>query len=151
VIRIFYDNHNPPHFHAEYGEHEVLVNINTLAILGGNLPARALGLVTDWASLHQRELLAAWERASRLLILKVDRRINFAMQQNDVPVVKAVHVENGSDSPLRDPKAPAKEELAPAIEPPGLAQISDFFTGSQSRCPPPVRSFCTMAGEVIRP
>ena len=37
VIRIFYDDHNPPHFHAEYGEHEVLVNINTLAILGGGL------------------------------------------------------------------------------------------------------------------
>jgi hypothetical protein len=48
VVRIFYDDHNPPHFHAEYGEHEVLVNINTLAFLGGSLPARALGLVTEW-------------------------------------------------------------------------------------------------------
>ena len=66
VIRIFYDDHNPPHFHAEYGEHEVLVNINTLAILSGSLPARALGMVTEWASLHQRELLVSWERASRL-------------------------------------------------------------------------------------
>jgi hypothetical protein len=45
VIRIFYDDHNPPHFHAEYGEHEVLVNINTLAILSGSLPARALGML----------------------------------------------------------------------------------------------------------
>ena len=34
----FYGDHNPPHFHADYGEHEVLLNINTLAILGGNLP-----------------------------------------------------------------------------------------------------------------
>jgi hypothetical protein len=66
VIKMFYDDHNPPHFHAEYGEYEVLVNINTLAVLGGNLPARALGMVTEWVSLHQRELLAAWERASRL-------------------------------------------------------------------------------------
>ena len=49
-----------------YGEHEALVNINTLAILGGRLPARALGLVTEWASLHQQALRAAWERASRL-------------------------------------------------------------------------------------
>jgi hypothetical protein len=40
VIKIFYDDHNPPHFHAEYGEHEVLTNINALAILGGGLPAR---------------------------------------------------------------------------------------------------------------
>ena len=34
VVKIFSDDHNPPHFHAEYGEHEVLVNINTLAIRG---------------------------------------------------------------------------------------------------------------------
>jgi len=51
---------------TEYGEHEVLVNINTLAILSGNLPARALGMATEWALLHQHELRAAWERASRL-------------------------------------------------------------------------------------
>jgi uncharacterized protein DUF4160 len=66
VIKIFYDDHKPPHFHAEYGEYEVLVSITTLAILSGSLPARALGLVTEWASLRQRELLAAWERASPL-------------------------------------------------------------------------------------
>jgi len=66
VIRIFYDDHNPPHFHAEYGEREVLVSISTLAILGGSFPARALGMVTEWASSHQRELLAAWARASQL-------------------------------------------------------------------------------------
>jgi hypothetical protein len=66
IVRIFYDDHNPPHFHAEYGEREVLVNINTLAILNGSLPARALGLVTEWASLHRQELRTAWDRASRL-------------------------------------------------------------------------------------
>jgi len=52
--------------HAEYGEYEVLVNISTLAIIGGGLPARALGMVTEWASLHQQEPLGAWERAKRL-------------------------------------------------------------------------------------
>ena len=66
VIKIFYDDHNPPHFHAEYGEYEVLVNINTLAVISGRLPARALGMVTEWASLHQQELRAAWERAKQL-------------------------------------------------------------------------------------
>ena len=59
VVRIFYDDHNPPHCHAEYGEHEVLVNVLTLAILSGSLPARPLGLVTEWASLHRQELRAA--------------------------------------------------------------------------------------------
>lgn len=56
VIKIFYDGHNPPHFHAEYGEYEMLVNINSLAIMGGGLPARALGMVSERASLHQQEL-----------------------------------------------------------------------------------------------
>ena len=67
VIKIFYDDHHPPHLHAEYGEYEMLLNINTLAIMSGRLPARALGMVTEWASLHQQELHAAWERAKRLL------------------------------------------------------------------------------------
>lgn len=66
MVKIFYEDHNPPHLHAEYGEHEVLININTLAILGGNLPARALGMVTEWASLHQHDLRVAWDRARRL-------------------------------------------------------------------------------------
>ena len=67
VIKIFYDDHNPPHFHVEYGEYEVLVAINTLAIMSGRLPARALGMATEWASLHQRELRDAWDRAKQLL------------------------------------------------------------------------------------
>ena len=50
VIKIFYDDHHPPHFHAEYGEHEVLVSITTLAILSGSLPARALGMVTGFVA-----------------------------------------------------------------------------------------------------
>jgi uncharacterized protein DUF4160 len=67
VIKIFYDDHNPPHFHAEYGEYEVLIDITTLAIMSGRLPARALGMVTEWAALHQQELRVAWERAKQLL------------------------------------------------------------------------------------
>jgi hypothetical protein len=67
VIKIFFDDHNPPHFHAEYGEYEVLINITTLAIMSGRVPARALGMVTEWAALHQGELRSAWERAKQLL------------------------------------------------------------------------------------
>lgn len=55
-----------PHFHAEYAEHEVRVAINTLAIITGSLPARAMGLVVEWATLHQQELQALWDQASRL-------------------------------------------------------------------------------------
>ncbi len=63
VIKMFFDDHNPPHFHALYGEYEVLININSFAVFAGNLPPRALGLVIEWATQHQDELLNNWERA----------------------------------------------------------------------------------------
>jgi len=66
VIRMFYIDHFPPHFHAEYGEHEALIDINTLAVIAGKLPPRALGLVMEWASLHQNEINSQWEKARNL-------------------------------------------------------------------------------------
>ena len=59
IIYMFYEDHAPPHFHARYGEFEALIR----AILDGKLPVRALGLVVEWASLHQEELLENWKRA----------------------------------------------------------------------------------------
>ena len=63
VIKMFFDDHLPPHFHAEYGDLELIININTLAIVQGKFPPRALGLVMEWAALHQAELKADWEKA----------------------------------------------------------------------------------------
>jgi len=63
VIKMFFDDHNPPHFHAEYAGSVALVGIRTLAVFSGGLPPRAMGLVIEWATLHQQELLADWERA----------------------------------------------------------------------------------------
>ena len=60
---MFYDDHNPPHFHARYGEHKAAIDIRSLNVLEGNLPGRALGMVVEWASQHQAELLANWDRA----------------------------------------------------------------------------------------
>ena len=60
IIKMFFDDHNPPHFHAFYGEHEVLIDINHLSAFAGSLPPRALGLVIEWATLHQEELLNDW-------------------------------------------------------------------------------------------
>nr|WP_269593428.1 DUF4160 domain-containing protein [Nitrococcus mobilis] len=65
-MRMYFDDHAPPHFHASYGGHEVVVAIDTLAVLHGHLPARAQGLVVEWALLHQSELREAWRRAKRL-------------------------------------------------------------------------------------
>lgn len=66
IIKMYFNDHVPPHFHAEYGEHEILVKINTLAVFAGKFPPRALGLVMEWASLHQDELKSLWEKAKRL-------------------------------------------------------------------------------------
>ncbi len=66
VIKIYYADHHPPHFHAQYGEEEALIAIETSAVIAGRLPPRALGLVIEWAALHQQELEAAWQRAKNL-------------------------------------------------------------------------------------
>ena len=63
---MYFDDHAPPHFHAAYGGEQAVVGIETLAVLHGYLPPRARGLVVEWASLHQAELLEAWDRAKRL-------------------------------------------------------------------------------------
>jgi hypothetical protein len=65
VVRIYFGDHSPAHFHAEYGEYEALVEIETLAILRGDLPRRAMALVLEWAALHRQELRTDWERARR--------------------------------------------------------------------------------------
>lgn len=53
-------------YRAEYGEHQALVSIDTLAVVAGRLPPRAMGLVMEWASLHQDELKNAWTKAKGL-------------------------------------------------------------------------------------
>ena len=65
-IKMYFADHAPPHFHAEYAEHEARITISNLAVLSGNLPPRAQGLVAEWATLHQQELQALWERATKL-------------------------------------------------------------------------------------
>ncbi len=69
VIALYYADHAPPHFHASYAGHEALVRIDTLEILRGALPRRALALVREWAQLHRSELRADWERARQGLPL----------------------------------------------------------------------------------
>ena len=63
IIRFYSNEHLPPHFHAEYGEHQAQIAIGSHALLRGNLPGRVLGLV--WAALHGSELEHCWEQARR--------------------------------------------------------------------------------------
>jgi hypothetical protein len=65
VIRMFYIDHEPAHFHAIYGEYEALIEVDTLVIFRGSLPRRALALVLEWAALHRAELREDWKRARR--------------------------------------------------------------------------------------
>lgn len=64
VIAMYYRDHPPPHFHAIYGEDEAQIVIETLEPLRGDLPARALRLVREWADLHREELQANWAKAA---------------------------------------------------------------------------------------
>jgi hypothetical protein len=64
IIRMFYGDHAPPHFHAVYQGEEVQINIATLEIIKGNMSRRAMALVLEWAALHRTELHEAWNSAS---------------------------------------------------------------------------------------
>ncbi len=66
VIKMYYNDHNPPHFHAEYGGNQMVVDVNTLAVVGGRLSPRATGLVMEWAAQHHRELQHAWQQARNM-------------------------------------------------------------------------------------
>jgi hypothetical protein len=63
AIRLYYNDHEPPHFHAVYAEYEALLEIETLAVLRGELPRRALAMVLEWAALHREELRSNWLKA----------------------------------------------------------------------------------------
>jgi hypothetical protein len=63
IIEMYWSDHNPPHFHAKYGEHRAEVDIQNLDLLTGSLPNKALALVVEWAALHQEELLQRWQQA----------------------------------------------------------------------------------------
>jgi len=62
---MFYDDHAPPHFHAEYREFSAQVALTAPEIMGGSLPGRARRMVIEWAELHRVELLEDWELCQR--------------------------------------------------------------------------------------
>lgn len=59
-ITMYYDDHNPPHFHAEYAGHKALFDIEEGCVLRGSLPSRQLKFVLAWAELHKDELMQNW-------------------------------------------------------------------------------------------
>ena len=58
---MYFDDHEPPHFHVRYNEYRAAVSIKELNILAGHLPAKVRGLIQEWAEMHQNELLNMWK------------------------------------------------------------------------------------------
>ncbi len=61
LIRMYWNDHAPPHFHVEYGEYRAQYLIETLVLSRGQLPRRAHALVLEWAAMHRDELMEDWE------------------------------------------------------------------------------------------
>lgn len=66
LIFMYYDDHNPPHFHALYNEFKAQIRISDLVVIDGKLPPRTMGLVVEWASMHQKELTENWKRSQKM-------------------------------------------------------------------------------------
>jgi hypothetical protein len=69
VIYMYHRDHAPAHFHAEYGEFEITVEIES-GVVTGKFPRRALHLVLEWYTLHKDELAADWRLAQQKMPLK---------------------------------------------------------------------------------
>jgi hypothetical protein len=67
VIRIFYREHGRAHFHAAYGEHKAVFDIQTGQVISGKLPKRVRALVQEWYALHEAELVENWNLARQHL------------------------------------------------------------------------------------
>jgi hypothetical protein len=70
VIGVFYREHGRPHFHAVYAEFEAVIDIDTGEVISGELPRRALNLVSEWRVEHVVELREDWELARQHQSLK---------------------------------------------------------------------------------
>jgi hypothetical protein len=61
LIKMYFGDHVPPHFHAEYGEFAAQISINDFGVIEGYLPPKALALVVEWASIHKDEIAENWQ------------------------------------------------------------------------------------------
>lgn len=61
LIKMYFGDHAPPHFHAEYGEFAAQISINDFGVIEGYLPPKALALVVEWASIHKDEIAKNWQ------------------------------------------------------------------------------------------
>ena len=67
---MYFNEHNPPHFHAKYGDYKAEIDIATLEVLAGELPKRVKALVIEWAADHRKELMEDWQLARQMQELR---------------------------------------------------------------------------------
>ena len=53
IISMYFGDHNPPHFHAKYGNSEVLISLDDFSVIEGNIPQRALSMVIEWFNFYR--------------------------------------------------------------------------------------------------
>ncbi len=70
IIKMYFNDHPPPHFHVSYGEHEELIEIETGEVLQGFLPKTAAYLVESWREQHVNDLEKSWTSAQKPEVLK---------------------------------------------------------------------------------
>lgn len=64
-VMMYWNEHMPPHFHAQYGENIILVDIENGTVIKGVFPSKQLKLVLAWCEIHREELMLNWENAQR--------------------------------------------------------------------------------------
>jgi hypothetical protein len=63
IIRMFYDEHNPPHLHAEYHQYKAIFDFSGNITKGKLNSKTATKLVREWIDIHVSELEKDWELA----------------------------------------------------------------------------------------
>ena len=72
TIKMYFNDHNPPHFHALYGDDEAVFSIDPIEIINGKLPARVAWLVIEWAELRKKDLEKNWALLREKKFNKID-------------------------------------------------------------------------------
>jgi hypothetical protein len=65
IVRMWHDDHPPPHIHVEYQGFEAFVEISSGEVSEGSLPRKVAAIVKEWCLVHQAELQDNWQRAQR--------------------------------------------------------------------------------------
>lgn len=73
---MYYNDHMPPHFHAEYNGNHALIDINNIQVIKGYLPNKQMRLILAWCTIHQDELMQNWEIIKRYETIKPYKSIN---------------------------------------------------------------------------